>query len=70
MCQLFNMTENECEWLARHLGHDITLHRECYRLHESAGELTKVSRILMTVYKGDVHKYAGKPINKIDIEGL
>lgn len=69
VCQLFNMSENEYDWLARHLGHDITVHREFYRLHESAIELTKVSRILLAVDQGEVHKYAGKNIKDIHIKG-
>ncbi|KAJ8961938.1 hypothetical protein NQ314_005870 [Rhamnusium bicolor] len=36
VCQLFNMSENEYDWHAWHLGHDITVHREFYRMHESA----------------------------------
>lgn len=69
VCQLFNMTENEYDWLARHLGHDISVHREFYRLHENAIELTKVSRILLAVDQGEVHKYAGKNIQDIQIKG-
>lgn len=69
VCQLFNMTENEYDWLARHLGHDIKVHREFYRLHESAIELTKVSRILLAVDQGEVNKYTGKNIQEIQIRG-
>lgn len=69
VCQLFNMSENEYDWLARHLGHDITVHREFYRMHESAIELTKISRILMAVDQGEAHKYVGKQISDINIDG-
>lgn len=69
VCQLFNFTENEYDWLARHLGHDIRVHREFYRLHESAVELTKVSRILLAVEKGNVNKYKGKTLEEINLEG-
>ncbi|CAH1109549.1 unnamed protein product [Psylliodes chrysocephalus] len=70
VCQLFNMSENEYDWLARHLGHDITVHREFYRMHESAIELTKISRILMAVDQGEAHQYVGKRINEISVEDL
>lgn len=43
--QVINVTENETYWLARHLGHDIRVHRDFYRLHESAVELTKISTL-------------------------
>lgn len=45
LVQIFNMTENETDWLARHLGHDIRVHREFYRTHESVVETAKISRV-------------------------
>ncbi|KAG5862139.1 hypothetical protein JTB14_035810 [Gonioctena quinquepunctata] len=51
--QIINLTENETDWLARHLGHDIRVHRDFYRLHESAVELTKISRLLMAEDNGE-----------------
>ncbi|XP_057666792.1 uncharacterized protein LOC130900289 [Diorhabda carinulata] len=70
VCQVFNLTENEYDWLARHLGHDIRVHREFYRLQENAVELTKVSRLLLAVDQGEVHKYSGKQLNEISIQDL
>lgn len=69
VCQLFNMSENEYDWLARHLGHDIRVHREFYRMHESAIELTKVSRLLLAVDQGEAKRFAGKHIKDITIDG-
>lgn len=69
VCQVFDLTENEYDWLARHLGHDIRVHREFYRLHESAVELTKVSRLLMVVDEGKVNKFSGKKLADINLEG-
>ncbi|KAJ8956206.1 hypothetical protein NQ317_000501 [Molorchus minor] len=70
VCQLFNMTENQYDWLARHLGHDIRVHRDFYRMHESAIELTKVSRLLLAVDKGEVNKFAGRNLEDIEIKDL
>lgn len=67
--QIMNLTENETDWLARHLGHDVRVHREFYRLHESTVELTKISRLLLAVDKGDVHKFAGCELKDIQIDG-
>lgn len=69
VCQVFNLSENEYDWLARHLGHDIRVHREFYRLHENAVELAKVSRLLIAVDAGDVNKFAGKSLEEINLEG-
>ncbi|XP_074035237.1 uncharacterized protein [Leptinotarsa decemlineata] len=68
--QIMNMTENETDWLARHLGHDIHIHREFYRLHESAVELTKISRLLMVIDNGEAHKFHGKKLNEIELTDL
>lgn len=70
VCQIFNMTENEYDWLARHLGHDIKVHRNFYRMQESAIELTKVSRLLLAVDNGEVNRFVGKNIGEIDIKGM
>lgn len=69
VCQVLNLSENEHDWLARHLGHDIRVHRDFYRLHESAVELTKVSRLLMVVDQGQVNKFAGKKLEDINLIG-
>ncbi|KAK9688430.1 hypothetical protein QE152_g35338 [Popillia japonica] len=67
--QIINLTENETDWLARHLGHDVRVHRDFYRLHESAVELTKVSRLLLAVDSGQANKFAGKKLNEIELSG-
>lgn len=67
--QVVNLSENEVDWLARHLGHDIRVHREFYRLQESAVELTKVSRLLLAVDQGKLVDFAGKTLSDIDVDG-
>ena len=44
--QIVDLNSSELDWLARHLGHDISVHRDYYRLHEHTIELSKVSRLL------------------------
>jgi len=65
--QILDLQENELDWLARHLGHDITVHREYYRLHESTIELAKVGKILTTVDEGKTSQWAGKSLDQIDL---
>lgn len=67
--QLINLTENETDWLARHLGHDVRVHRDFYRLHESAVELTKISRLLMAVDNGEASRFAGRKLDEIELSG-
>ena len=56
-------------WLARHLGHDVRVHREFYRIHESTIEIAKVSKLLLAVDGGKISKWAGKCLDEIDIDG-
>jgi hypothetical protein len=60
-----NLAENESDWLARHLGHDIKVHREFYRLHESTVELAKVSKLLIASETGETHKFKGLSLDEI-----
>ena len=64
------LTEVDVDWLARHLGHDIRVHREFYRLHESTAELAKVSKLLLAVDSGEIKQMAGKSLTEINVEGI
>lgn len=67
--QVLSLKETEVDWLARHLGHDIRVHRDFYRLHESTIEIAKVSKLLLTVDQGKTGKFAGKTLTEIDLNG-
>jgi hypothetical protein len=67
--QVGSLTENDVDWLARHLGHDITIHRDFYRLHESTLELAKVRKLLLAVDCGNIKNLAGKSLKDINQNG-
>ena len=67
--QVLCMNETEVDWLARHLGHNIRVHRDFYRLHESTIEIAKVSKLLLTVDQGETSKFAGKTLQEINLNG-
>ncbi|CAH3173487.1 unnamed protein product [Porites lobata] len=68
--QVLSLKETEVDWLARHLGHDIPVHRDFYRLHESTIEIAKVSKLLLTVDQGKTGKFAGKTLTEIDLNEI
>nr|XP_018913562.1 PREDICTED: uncharacterized protein LOC109041627 [Bemisia tabaci] len=70
VCQIFDLSESELDWVAKHMGHDIRVHRQYYRLHESARELTKVSRLLLAVENGMATQFIGKKLDEIDLQDL
>ena len=63
--QVMNLAENEVDWLARHLGHDVRVHREFYRMHESTVELAKISKLLIRSERGQAHELRGLSLEEI-----
>ena len=68
--QIVDLKDNELEWLSRHLGHDINVHREYYRLQEHTLELAKISKLLLAVDNGSADKWAGKTLDDIELDGM
>ena len=64
-----NITNMELEELARHMGHELSVHRSFYRLQEDVTELAKVSKLLLTVERGEAHRFAGLGLDDIQLEG-
>ena len=58
--QIISLEKEELEWVADHLGHNIEVHREFYRLQESTLEVSKVSKLLLAIDNGCVYELAGK----------
>ena len=68
--QIADLGENDLRWLAEHLGHNLDVHREYYRLRESTVELSKVSRLLLALDEGSIANLAGKKLSEISVEGV
>ena len=58
--QIADLSEGDLRWLADHLGHNLDVHREYYRLRDSTIELSKVSRLLLAMDEGNAKNFAGK----------
>ena len=67
--QIVDLKEGELDWLAKHMGHNLKVHREYYRLQEHTLELAKVSKLLMAVDEGNAGKWAGKKLDEIQLDG-
>jgi len=68
--QLVDMNETEMGWLARHMGHDIHIHKEFYRMQESTLEIAVVGNLLLAIDEGRAHKFKGKNLRDIKIDGI
>src|SRR6218665_2610375 len=67
--QIVSLTPGEMKWLANHLGHDVKILENVYRLQDSTIELAKISRLMMAVDTGHMAEFAGKALNDIHISG-
>ena len=67
--QIADLSENDLRWLAEHLGHDLNVHREYYRLKDSTVELSKVSRLLLAIDEGNAGSLMEKKLADISVEG-
>ena len=56
-------------WLADHMGHNLDVHRNYYRLKDSTVELSKVARLLLVIDEGRANKFAKKKLSEIDVQG-
>lgn len=46
--QLQNLNEVDYRLLCQHLGHTLPVHNRWYRLRDSAAEMTKIAKLLIT----------------------
>ena len=67
--QLADLSKTHLRWPADHMGNNIDVHREYYRLRESTIELTKVACLLCAIDEGSTVNIQGKNLSEINIEG-
>jgi hypothetical protein len=68
--QLVDMNKSEMRWLANHLGHNIHVHKDYYRLPQSTLEMAVVGNLLMAVDEGRAHQFKGKNPREITLAGM
>ena len=67
MSQIVNLKENELDTLANFMGHDLRVHREYYRMPQETLQIAKLSKLLLTLERGNMAKVAGKGLDDINI---
>ncbi|MEQ2259538.1 hypothetical protein XENORESO_013403, partial [Xenotaenia resolanae] len=68
LSQVLNLKHNELDQVADFLGHDIRVHREFYRLPVPTTQLAKISKLLLSMEKGNLSSLQGKSLDEIEIE--
>ncbi|CAM4574267.1 unnamed protein product [Leuciscus chuanchicus] len=68
LSQVLNLKNNELDQVADFPGHDIRAHRDFYRLPVPTTELAKISKLLLSMEKGNLSSMQGKSLDEIEIE--
>lgn len=63
------MTDAELKIVADHMGHNVNIHTDVYRLQTSLIEKTKVAKILIALENGNISQFKGKTLEAITTEG-
>jgi len=67
LSQVLNLREHELDQLARYMGHDISIHRQFYRLPHDVYQTAKVAKVLMAMESGSIGQYKGKNLEEIEV---
>jgi len=64
------MEERDLQEVARHMGHELAVHRKFYRLQDDIIELAKISKLLIAVENGKAAQYSGISLDDLDLNGI
>ena len=70
MFQMFNLDNNQLEWVCRHLGHTTEVHKTHYRQMSGAIERIQVAKLLLLQDMNLTQKFKGQKLAEIDIHGM
>ena len=68
--QIADLSESDLQWLAEHLGHNLDVQREYYRLRESTVEPSKFLRLLMAIDECKASEMVGENLAEISVESI
>ncbi|XP_034747424.1 uncharacterized protein LOC117956459 isoform X1 [Etheostoma cragini] len=68
LSQVLHLKTNELEQVADFLGHDIRVHPDFYRLPVPTTHLAKISKLLLSMEKGNLSSMQGRSLDEIEIE--
>ncbi|KAA8579044.1 hypothetical protein FQN60_010568 [Etheostoma spectabile] len=68
LSQVLHLKTNELDQVADFLGHDIRVHPDFHRLPVPTTHLAKISKLLLSMEKGNLSSMQGKSLDEIEIE--
>ena len=70
VARISDLNLSEIEWIPNHLGHNVDIHQEYYRLHHNTIELSKVNRLLLAVDRRKGEAFKGKRLDEKQIDDM
>ncbi|XP_022108009.1 uncharacterized protein LOC110988616 [Acanthaster planci] len=67
--QILALKEHQLETLANFMGHDLRVHREYYQLPDTVQRVTKLSRLFLSLERGNMPSQQGKSLDKLHVAG-
>ncbi|KAL5238907.1 hypothetical protein ACI65C_006317 [Semiaphis heraclei] len=67
IAQILNLSDGDLEQLSTFLGHSKDVHKQFYRLSESAFQVAKVSKLLLMLENERGQEFRGKNLDEINI---
>jgi hypothetical protein len=68
LCQMINMKENELDLLAQYMGHDITVHRNFYRLPNDTLQSATLAKLFLAMEEGTLVAQKGKTLQDLMVQ--
>ena len=66
---MLDLTTNEMEWVASHLGHTMDVEKTYYRMMSGAIEKAKIAKLLLLADSGSLDKFHGKKLSDLSFDG-
>ena len=67
--QILALNEHQLETLADFMGHDLRVHREYYRLPDTVQRVTRLSRLFLSLERGNLVSQHGKSLEELHVTG-
>ena len=67
--KVLDLSTQQMEWVATHLGHTMEVERTYYRVMSNTIEKAKIAKLLLLADRGTIDKYHGKKLDEIDFDG-
>jgi len=68
LCQILNLKENELDLLAQYMGHDISVHRNFYRLPDDTMQSAILSKIFLSMEDGSLTTQRGTTLEQLLVQ--